>query len=253
MQSLGLEKLFLNLVNNGQIYGVGDSLEENSAGYTIFNPFTHESFVFINFFDYSVDSMFTLAHEIGHVYDFDNFSENIKKNNIYQYQSLYKEVISRLFERLFVDYMLRNDIKSKAVIDILFDMESNNYDFLSSSYVFSLLDSEYIRYDRYKTLSSDELASLIKKGFKGYKKARNFLEEGMALDLDEDLTYFYGDIISMFLFERIKEDNYSLDSLKLFFEKCHGLFDVDSFMSVAGSSDKYLELYKKETKILVKK
>lgn len=254
MKSLGIEDIFLDLLNNGQIYGTAKPSEKGTSGYTIFNPFNGDSNIFINYFDFDISSMFTIAHEMGHVYDFKNISINMKDYNIYQYQSFYREVISKLFEKLFIDFMLKNNIKKTAAIDILFDIELINYQYLFRGYIFSLLDDEIIEDAKYRKLSNNQLALLVKDGFKGYKSVKSFLDdESMPIDLNDSMTYMYGDIISMFLFERIKEDNYSLDSLKLFFEKCHGLFDIDSFMSVAGSSDEYLELYKKETKILVKK
>ena len=251
MQSLGIEKLFLDLLKNGQIYGIDRDLDA-TGGYTIFNPFTGESDIFINYFDFDVSSMFVLAHEFGHVYDFQNYSHDLVNYNRYQYQSFYQEVISKLFERLFIDFMLKNAIKTDATTDTLFDMESKNYEFLYTGYIFSLLKDSYIDSYYYKSLTKDDLAFLVKDGFKSYKQLKRFLDDSRPLDLEEDMAYLYGDIISMFLFERIKDDNYSLDSLKLFFENCHDVFDIDSFMSVAGSSAEYLELYKKETKILVK-
>jgi len=253
MQSIGLDKLFLDIVNNGQIYGIKRCLEEGSNGYTVFNPFNGDSDVFINYYDFNISSMFTLAHEIGHVYDFNNLSIDMASYNKYQYQSFYKEVISKLFERLFIDFMLKNGIKTEATTDILFDMESINYQYLYTGYIFSLLDNRFIRDEYYKTMTNDDLAFLVKDGFKGYKSVKSFLDDSLPIDLGEDMTYLYGDIVSMFLFKNIQADNYSLDSLKLFFEKCRGLFDIDSFLSVAGTSSEYLDLYKKESKILVKK
>ena len=60
--------------------------------------------IVINGFEYSLDSMYTLAHEMGHVYDgFRIFDDKDSERYLYyNYRSVYLEVIPRIFERLLV-------------------------------------------------------------------------------------------------------------------------------------------------------
>ena len=50
--------------------------------------------------------MLTLAHEFGHVYDLNSFSGDAQDYNRYVYMSFYHEIVSKLFEKLFIEYLI---------------------------------------------------------------------------------------------------------------------------------------------------
>ena len=151
LQSIGLEKFFDEFINNGKIFSMNKARNfEQYRGLTLYNPVTGDSDVLINGFEYSLDSMYTLAHEMGHVYDgFRIFDDKDSERYLYyNYRSVYLEVIPRIFERLFLDYLIKNNIYRDAALDKLVDMEINNHDYLLSAYTLSLLDDEIIKYDK---------------------------------------------------------------------------------------------------------
>ena len=173
---------------------------EQYNGMTLYNPVTGESDILLNGFNYNVDSMFTLAHEMGHVYDgFRIFDDKDSERFLhYNFRSTYLEVISRLFERLFLDYLIKNNICREAALDKMVDMEINNHDYLVSAYTMSLLDDELLKYDRYHSLKPREIVSYVKDYFNDLETIKRLFPD-KYIRLDEEVNYTYGDIMSMFL------------------------------------------------------
>ena len=164
-KSLGIEKLFDDLLKNRQIFSMckGRNFEQYN-GITLFNPVTGCMDVLVNDFGYNLDSMYTLAHEMGHVYDGERIivdHDNEKYLN-YNYKSVYLEVIPRVFERLFLEYLIKNNICRDAALDKMVDMEINNHDYMLSAYALSLLEPEYLKDDRYYSFGPDKMIDLIK-------------------------------------------------------------------------------------------
>lgn len=163
MQSLKLEELFKKYCSRKKIFNTYNR-EDNCFGFTVFNPVNKDSDVFITDFNYDIKTFVTLAHEFGHVYDLDNFNLGASEYNKYFYQSFYQEVISRLFERLSLDYLLKNNILLNDTKEELFSFLFTNYDFLFQSYIYTLFDDIYL--DNINGVSREILFDQIKDYFK---------------------------------------------------------------------------------------
>ncbi len=254
LKSIGLEKLFDEIIKNKKIYSMCKTRDfEQYNGLTLFNPVIGDSDILINGFDYNLDSMYTLAHEMGHVYDgfrIVDDHDNEKFLN-YNFRSVYLEVIPRLFERLFLEYMIKNNICRDAALDKLVDMEINNHDYLLSAYVMSLLDDRYLKNDSYHSLSALGVVDLVKDSFVELDPIRE-LFENKHIRLDEEINYTYGDIVSMFLKDGIKAEGISNPEFRDFLRVRLEDFDPSYFERAGFTAKGYKERYIEEMKVLRK-
>ena len=176
MQSLKLEELFNKYCSNKKIFSTHNR-GDNCFGFTVYNPINKDSDVFITDFNYDIKTFVTLAHEFGHVYDLDNFLGGAGEYNKYFYQSFYQEVISRLFERLSLDYLMKNNILVNDTKEEFFSFLFTNYDFLFQSYIYTLFDDVYL--DSINGVSREILYDQIKDFF-------NEIEEQLILIINNN-------------------------------------------------------------------
>lgn len=226
----------------------------NYLGLMIHNPLNGKSHILVDDFSYNIDSMFTLAHEMGHVYDvsFFNSKLNVSKYNDYMYKSLNVEVLSKLFEKLLLDYLIDNNIKKNVVIDRLIDSFIVGHDYLFSLYVLSLLDDRYIDSDRYLDISKERFFNLVSKYFEDKKEVYKTIKNNDFLLID-DAVYAYGEIISLFLEDDVRDCSLSNSFLLNKFMDERFLEFSDNFMETNGfSPSKYQELYEKRLKLTKK-
>lgn len=251
---LGIGYLFDNVVD-GKILSFDRKITDgNYLGLMIHNPLNGNSHILVDDFSYNIDSMFTLAHEMGHVYDVSFFDSklNVSKYNDYMYKSLNVEVLSKLFEKLLLDYLIDNNIKKNVVIDKLIDSFIVEHDYIYSLYVLSLLDDRYIDSDRYLDISKDRLLDLVSKYFEDKKEVYDTIKNNDFLLID-DAVYAYGEIISLFLEDDVRDCSLSNSFLFNKFMDERFLEFSDNFMESNGfSPSKYQELYEKRLKLIKK-
>lgn len=253
-QDLNLEDLFYDIFSNRRIFKMTKGKEmDNYLGMNLHNILTGESKILIDSFNYNLDSMFTLAHEFGHYYDQSEFIGRDKINDYvsYIFKSLYGEVIPRLFERLFLTYLIDNNIMKEKAIDKFIDVEIRNHDFLLSSYILSLLDVDYLSKDRYMNMSATGISQRVGKYFINSEVIEDYLKTTM-LDLTSDITYTYGDIVSMFLKEEVLAEGLNSKLMKKFDEIRCFEFNADFFLEEGLSPERYAKLYEKEVQFIKK-
>ncbi len=251
---LGISYLFDEVID-GKILSFDRKITNgNYLGLMIHNPLNGKSHILVDDFSYNIDSMFTLAHEMGHVYDvsFFNSKLNVSKYNDYMYKSLNVEVLSKLFEKLLLDYLIDNNIKKNVVIDRLIDSFIVGHDYLFSLYVLSLLDDRYIDSDRYLDISKERFFNLVSKYFEDKKEVYETIKNNDFLLID-DAVYAYGEIISLFLEDDVRDCSLSNSFLLNKFMDERFLEFSDNFMETNGfSPSKYQELYEKRLKLTKK-
>ncbi len=251
---LGIGYLFDNVVD-GKILSFDRKITDgNYLGLMIHNPLNGKSHILVDDFSYNIDSMFTLAHEMGHVYDVSFFDSklNISKYNDYMYKSLNVEVLSKLFEKLLLDYLIDNNIKKNVVIDKLIDSFIVEHDYIYSLYVLSLLDDRYIDSDRYLDISKDRLFDLVSKYFEDKKEIYDTIKNNDFLLID-DAVYAYGEIISLFLEDDVRDCSLSNSFLfNKFMDERFLEFSYNFMESNGFSPSKYQELYEKRLKLIKK-
>ena len=249
MQSINLDSFFEKFLKDGNIYNYKIK-EGNALGSTLFNPINGNTDILIGDFVPDIQSLFTLAHEMGHVYDLNYFNKDSKSFNRFFYQSFYGEVCPRLFERLFLNYMINNNILKEDAKEKMLDSLYDNYNYLMSCYILSVLDDSFIKELNCSVIDVDSFYNLIKRYFKPLIK--DFILEIKYMDLQEDYTYAFGDIVSMFLLDSINKYGFSNDLVNEFINERDKMFRKDFLEDNGLSSNNYMELYKKELKLLKK-
>lgn len=252
--SIGLSDLLNNMLDKKILSFDRKISDGNYLGLMIHNPLNGNSNILVDAFSYNIDSMFTLVHELGHVYDTScfNSSINVSKYNDYMYKSLNVEVISKLFEKLFLDYLIKNNIKKGVAVDKLIDSFIIGHDYLFSLYAISLLEDKYIYGDRYQDISKEKLFELLGKYFENKEDVFTIIRCS-DFDLIEDSVYAYGDIFSLFLKEYVSDCCFD-SSLEFnrFMESRFSEFSDRFIINNGFSPSKYEELYKKNLELIKK-
>lgn len=105
---------FIKLCDEGKILKVDVSKELNVGGYNLFNWLNNNSFILVNKTHRinNIDMMRILMHEFGHVVDNDERATNHSsfENQSYTIKSIYAEVYSMFYEKMFFDYLMKNNI-----------------------------------------------------------------------------------------------------------------------------------------------
>ena len=246
MKSIGKYDLFEKMYKNGNIYSVLIGQDEGNVGFTLFNPLENDADIFLKDVKYTLSNMNTLAHEFGHVDDLLHNSWNAKKYNRYMYISFYGEVISRLYERMFMSFLLDNNIHTTSVKDLKVEFELMNHDYLLEAYILSLFSDKSIYKEEYLDCSFEDIMSLVKGEYTESDYMKSFIDEIISLDLSEIYNYAYGDIISLFLFDSISKHGFSNDLIEEFYNNRSRLFSESFFDSCGFDSKKYIKLYRKD-------
>lgn len=253
-QSLGLEKIFIDIVEDKRIFKMtrGKGYEDY-LGLALYNVMTGKSRILIDSFDYNLDTMFTLAHELGHCYDHLDFVGRDKIDSFisYTFKSVYQEVPGRLFERLFLTYLIDKNIMKEKAIDKFLDFEIINHDYILSLYILSLLDAEYLNNSNYMDLEPLEISKMVSKFFLNAELVEEFIGN-TRFDLESDINYVYGDILSMFLKEAVLAEGLDTELMrKLKNIRCRE-FDKEFLIIEGLTPDRYVDLYEKEVQLIKK-
>lgn len=248
MKSINQEELFNKFYKEGRIYRTISDDDSNLLGVTEVNPISGETNIFVGDFNYSVDSMTTLAHEFGHAYDYSKFNGSIEEFNKYRFQSFYNEVFSKLFERLFLQYLIKNNILVNDAKEASLRNEEINKEYILGSYILSLLDDQYLLANSYPHICRARLLELVGNNFSQEDDIENFILNSTYFDVSEDYRYAYGDIISMFL--KIQIDNYGFDNdlIREVFSFRSDMFDKSIIDKYNFNPNRYKILHRKEIK-----
>lgn len=250
-QGIGLENFFEYYYRNKKITST-----ENKRGYgigsVIYNPVRGDVDLFSYRIKNNVLSMQTIAHELGHAYDYTQYPLDPKTYNQYFYASFYGEVISRLFERLFLHFLINNGIMINSAKAAFINFEVLNYIYHLETFVISelendeILDFDFLRFD------DKEMAERLKRDLPNPYDAIDVIERLEDENLSDAFNYVYGDIISMFLSKEVEEVGFPNEMLEYFMSKRHELFS-EGFLRECGFGPKnYTDLFHEEVKILLK-
>ena len=249
IKSINLEKFYDKYLKNILIFDstFGGS---NVNGLSVINILNHDYNFFIRDFVPNASTLFLLAHEVGHLYDLFEFKMDAKIYNSYSNQTFNFEVFPCLFEKLFFDFMINNSILKNDVQNLFLKEKIDNSYYLASSYMLSLLNNKYFNNNLYSNLSWEELYNKVKNQFN--INLDSVIDSFSSLDILINNKYTFGDIYSTFLFDSINENGFSNDLIKEFIDYKHKMFNSDFIVNNNLSSEKYLDLYKKELKLLRK-
>lgn len=250
LKELKLGKEFDKFIKNVGIYSYDTELKPDCGGYMLHNPVNRDTDVFVGDLEYNVSSLCTLVHEFGHVYDFSKFDGDILEYNKFLHQSFYLEVPSKLFERLLMEYLIKNDILAGDAKDELIRIKYNGYSTLIASYVVSLFDYDMLKKHKHEKYSMEYIYSLIKDSFE--ETVKYLLDEVGTLDVRDNYIYAYGDIISMFIKDMVDKYGFDNDMILEMFDRRDEIFSQEFLDKYDVNPEKYSEGYQKELKLLQK-
>ena len=250
LNELHLGKHFDKFIENVGIYSFDSEYRTDCKGYIIYNPVNKDTDVFVGDFDYNATSLYTLAHEFGHVYEFSKFDDDVSIYNKHFYQSFYGESVSKLFERMMLEYLIKNNILRADAKDELIDMEFNNFTFMIYSYIISLLDDEMLKKHRQNIVSPEYIYSLIDEYFD--EDVIDLLVENDSLEVQHNYIYAYGDVISMFLKDKVNKYGFDNDMIDELHDRRAEIFSPDFIEKYDMSPKRYVKAYQKELKLLEK-
>ena len=250
MRSINQEELFDKLCKNGNIYSTIIGQDVGNVGFTLYNPLSGQKDLFIKDLKYNLFDMNTLVHEVGHCYDLSKFDGDVSKYNKYFYLSFYGEVISRLFERLFLDFLRKRNIAYNGVINKQVEFNLLNHEFLLQAYILSLFNDNFILEDKYLDCDSNEIVEMVKSRFIDEDFIKIFIEGIISFDLSEIYNYAYGDIVSLFLFDDVNKNGLDSEMMNHFLKKRSELFNEDYLRECGFGPENYVKLYKKVNKHL---
>ena len=251
MKEINQEIILDKLLKTKSIYSPKSNGSSN-LGYTSYNPETKKVDLFIRNFNYDLRHLHTLIHELGHCYDFNMLDKNCEKYNNYYYISIYNEVISRLFERLFLNYLIKNNIMKTAAKYQLYEFEIINHNFLLQSYLITLLDDIELKKRKDLIVSTNSLKKELKKYIEDEESIISIINDKIDLDIGQTLSYTYGDILSLLLFESIKNNKIDGKNMEEFMKYRTNIFNEKQIIEQGYIPKDYLNQYKKEIQLIKK-
>ena len=250
MKNINNEELLDKIIKDNKIHKVkinkNDNTYKTDSGYILYNHLNKEYDIFIKDFSYTVRSMLTLVHEIGHAYDYENLNCDGINYNKYYFQSYYGEVYSKMFERLFISYIINHNIGKNIGKSLLLDFENNSFASMSYSYILSCLDNELLCNQIYDKNTKKKIANKISTQFTNKNVVNEFIKNYHFMMIPENYNYAYGNIISLFLKNAYENEGLSSNLLKDFSKKRVEMFDKNVLRQWEINPKEYIKLYKKE-------
>ena len=240
----GSSNEFKKIVEGGRIFLTDLSDEEDktemTGGYTIFNYITKNSMIVIsdNKMIKDIKLMAILMHEFGHVADDLEKSKFRSRKDIinYNFSSSYVEIYSLLYEKLFYDYLINNNIYRDSTLYHLGSFfEGIYYNFVELFYA-TIPENINIDNNKHLKYSFDE---------------DNDVELGVEYGLRDNVSYGYGGVLANYLANIKHESEDRFNSKMLDFNNARfGIFDEDIFDKLGTSTDEVIGYLNKDLKKL---
>ena len=253
LEEYGLLEQFKEFVSKPRVFSkIKKHPSDDFAGLTIFNPVNRDAAFLIKDPDYDLDTLFIYIHEFGHVVDLQNIEgDPYQALNSYAYMSNYPEVFSKLLEKLFLQYLIDNNIMSEQAKDKYIDQFIINHDFLMSSYMFSLLDDKYYRGGKELIISDEQFINEMCRYFSNRELIESLVEEG-NLSLFSDHIYCYGDIMATHLLEPVKAGGLRCPEFRDFQRIRFQPFDPEYLLDRDYTPENFAKVLKKEVELCKK-
>ena len=232
---------FKYMSNNGRIQSI--YLSDNSPrGLTFLNLLTNEDRIFINRADGNpIRTMIALAHEMGHVVDYAEIKD-LKSKVYYNFESLFIEVLSSLYEKEFMDFLIKNNIYKYQVLNCLGEFYEQLFSLAADSSVYHTIPNKFLKHNRYMKLTKEKLIEEISKEHEVLVESDEF-PEPQDLDFLENLEYGYGITLGTY-FSRLKiEDKKKYqEEMSKFLSLRTDYFDKSYLEKMGTNTKKVVEL-----------
>lgn len=180
-------KFIKNVIENNKIELGSFKPLDSGAAYTVNSFLTKDVYIISSIFDYTIDSMSILVHELGHAIDMMNVANYQGKRNYVSTPFL--EVPSCFFEISFLNYLMKNKIETNTTLNIIVDRMIN----------------QTANFNIYRDLLIDKVGE-YSLDINGYIVKTNSSESLIGKCYRDDLIYFLG-YITAFNMLKVSENN----------------------------------------------
>ena len=198
------KETFINLINDKRIF-LANAIK-GYDGMCSFNCINGNSVIILgDEYENDIMLMTTLVHEFGHLIDYNNIFLNHSsntKNNFFLLSS-YKEVMSKFYEKEFLEYLIDNDIETnlaKRELECFYTSLFNNAEDLL---LLTNLDNNYLKTYKYRDIDCSELNEILNDLSEEYSAYyENYITDDTPLkdvEIEEAISYAYGGIIATYL------------------------------------------------------
>ena len=250
LSSYKLEGLFDRIVSDKRFFDRPFNEDEMYAGSVLYDPVLNKSNVVLCGRQYNMPYLLTIGHEFGHVFDLDLlYSDDYSRYLKYSYSSVYGEVLSITFEKLFYDFLFKKKYHIDDVKEIYSEFSFENKNYVLDTYLLSLLSDGLIR--NLDFLSRKKILREVKSSFERIDEIKLHLE-GRKLDTWKTPLYAYGDFMSSILKDSIQQDGFDNELMRKFLSIRDHVFNPDEVESIGFNIDEYGKVYKKDVSRLKK-
>lgn len=233
---------FKYMSNNGRIQSIY-FLDDSTKGVTCLNLMTNDSRIFIS---KAIDSnpirtMIALAHEMGHVADYAKIKD-LKSRVYYNFKSPFVEVLSSLYEKEFIDFLIKNNIYKYQTLNCLGEFYDQLFSLAAQSSIYHAIPSKFLKHNRYMKLTKEELIEEISKEHEVLVDSDEF-PEPQDLNFFENLEYGYGRTLGTY-FSRLKiedKEKYQ-EEMSKFLSLRTDYFDKNYLEKIGTNTNKVVEL-----------
>ncbi len=253
LDEYGLLDKFREFIKERRVFSkIKKNPKDDYTGLTIFNPVNRDAAFLINNPEYDLNTLFIYIHEFGHVVDLQNIEGDVYQSmNAYAYRSSYPEVFSKLLEKLFLQYLIENDIISEQAKDKYINQFVFNHDFLLSSYMFSLLDDKYYRRGKELIISDDQFIEEMCKVFSNRELIEELIRDG-NMNLFNDYIYTYGEVMATHLLGPVKAEGLGCSEFKNWQRIRFQPFDPEFLIRNGYSPENFAQTLEKEVQLCKK-
>ncbi len=200
--------LFNELISNKRLYLLDKDNQYDCQGISIYNFLYKSYFVFIAN-DNDINSLISIMHELGHIIDDINIPINTPNKEIYDYhfKSTYIEVISSMYEKEFIDFLIKENINPKVASLYLTNYYQTMYDDFECLNLLSYLPNSLLQNEKYKTKDKFKITEALLENPDIYFEQSEFLNPNI-LDLKTHLNYGYGKFFATY-FSSLRKESYS--------------------------------------------
>ncbi len=194
LDSIESKELLLQVVNSKTLFCKNVGLLFD--GIQVFDWLDKTSYILIDKNISDMTKIISIIHELGHSYDSNNLNSSNDLINYSKY-SPYTEVMSKNYEKKFLDFLLDKKIGIKDAANLLESYYGNTIDSLKNIFLLTDLDDKYIEGNSYKRLKFNKLVKLLD-NTESMQYLDNQITNFEDIDVTEDLRYGYGGILSCY-------------------------------------------------------
>ena len=245
-----LEGLFDRIVSEKRLFDRPFNKNEMYAGSVLYDPILNKSNIVLCGAQYNIPYLLTMGHEFGHAFDLDLLhSDDYTKYLKYSYSSVYGEVISITFEKLFYDFLFKKKYHIDDVKEIYSEFSFENKNYVLDTYLLSLLSDDSIR--NLDFLSRRKILKEISGYFERVDEIKLHLD-GRKLDTWKTPLYAYGDFLSTILKDSVEQDGFDNELMRKFLAMRSHVFNPEKVESAGFNIETYEKVYKKDVSRLKK-